>query len=118
MNPQVGPDPSTAPGGQLVPAGKGHGCLFAQSGNPEGPVPRPRRARQAVQILVLFEPVPRLGRFGFRISPLSSSGNAFVWRARAHRSLGVRGGGLVQATVRLLLGRRRAQEGNNLLHKR
>jgi hypothetical protein len=69
MNPPVGPDPSIAPGGQLVPAGEGYGCPFPQSGIPEGPVPRPRRARQAVQILILFEPIPRLGRFGFRLSP-------------------------------------------------
>jgi hypothetical protein len=55
-----------------------------------------------------------------RIPPflLSSSGHAFDWPARAHRSKGVRGGGLVQAIVQLLLGRRRALEGNNLLHKR
>jgi hypothetical protein len=32
-----------------------------------GPVVRPRRARQAVQILVLFEAVLRLWRFGFRL---------------------------------------------------
>jgi hypothetical protein len=38
--------------------------------------------------------------------PLSSSSHAFDWRARAHQSLGVRGGDLVQTTVRLLLGRR------------
>jgi hypothetical protein len=43
--------------------------LSPLSGIPEGPVPRPRRARHAVQILVLFEPVPRLGRFRFRLSP-------------------------------------------------
>jgi hypothetical protein len=48
MNPQVGPDPSIAPGGQLVPAEEGHGCLFPYSGIPEGPVLRPRRAHQAV----------------------------------------------------------------------
>jgi hypothetical protein len=42
---------------------------FPHSGIPEGPVPRPRRARQAVQILVLFEPIPRLGRFGFSFPP-------------------------------------------------
>jgi hypothetical protein len=70
MNPQVGPDPSIAPGGQLVPAGEGHGCPFPQSGIPKGPIPRPRHARQAVQILVLFKPVPRLGRFGFHPSPI------------------------------------------------
>jgi hypothetical protein len=66
----MGPYPSVAPGGQLVPAGKGYGCLFPLSGIPEGPVLRPRRARQAVQILVSFEPIPRLGRLGFRLSPL------------------------------------------------
>jgi hypothetical protein len=113
----VGPYPSVAPGGQLVPPGKGHGCLFPLSGIPEGPVLRPRRARQAVQILVLFEPVPQLGRFGFRLSP-ASSGHSFDWRARAHHSLGVRGGGLVQAAVRLLLGRRGARQGEQLLDKR
>jgi hypothetical protein len=118
MNPQVGPDPSIAPGGQLDPAGKGHGCPFPQSGIPEGPVPRPRRARQAVQILVLFEPVPQLGRFGFRFSPPSSSGHAHDWWAWARRPWGVRGGGLVQATVRLLLGRHGAQEGSSFLLKR
>jgi hypothetical protein len=32
--------------------------------------PRGARARQAVQVLVLFEPVSRLGRFGFRLSPI------------------------------------------------
>jgi hypothetical protein len=42
---------------------------FPQSEIPEGLVPRPRRACQAVQILVLFELVPWLGRFGFRLSP-------------------------------------------------
>jgi hypothetical protein len=42
---------------------------FPFSGIPEGPVLRPRRARQAVQILVLFEPVLRLKRFGFRLAP-------------------------------------------------
>jgi hypothetical protein len=42
---------------------------FPHSGIPEGPVLRPRHARQAVQILVLFEPVPWLGWFGFRLSP-------------------------------------------------
>jgi hypothetical protein len=50
--------------------------------------------------------------------PAPSRGHASDQRARAHRSLGVRGGGLVQATVRLLLGRHRAQEGSSLLHKR
>jgi hypothetical protein len=118
----VGPYPSVAPGGQLAPVGKGHGCLCPLSGFPEGPVLHPRRARQAVQILILFEPVARFGRFGFCLHPPppppASSGHAFDWRARAHQSLGVRGGGLVQATLRLFLGRRGAREGEQLLHKR
>jgi hypothetical protein len=70
MNPQVGPYPSVAPGGQLIPVGKGHGCFFPISGIPEGPVLHPRRAREAVQILVLFELVPLLGQFRFCLSPL------------------------------------------------
>jgi hypothetical protein len=118
MNPQVGPDPSIALGGQLVPAGEGHGSLFSHCGIPEGPILRPRHARQAVQILVLSEPISRLGRFGFRLSPLSSSSHAFDWWAWAYQSLGVRGKGLVQATVRLLLGRCRAREGEQPLDKR
>jgi hypothetical protein len=50
--------------------------------------------------------------------PPSSSGHAHDWWAWARRSWCVRGGGLVQATVRLLLGHCGAREGNSLLHKR
>jgi hypothetical protein len=38
--------------------------------------------------------------------PYTPSSHASDWWARAHRSKGMRGAGLVQATVRLLLGRR------------
>jgi hypothetical protein len=105
LNLQVGPNLSIAPGGQVASPRKGHTCLFARSGFPEGPVPRPRRARQAVQESCLIR--ARSAARAVRIPPfsLSSSGHAFDWRARAHQSLGVRGEGLVQATVRLLLGR-------------
>jgi hypothetical protein len=48
---------------------KGAGRLFPLGGVPKGPVLRPHSARQAVQVLVLFEPVPRLWRFGFRLFP-------------------------------------------------
>jgi hypothetical protein len=48
--------------------------------------------RQTVQILVLFEPAVRLGRFGFRLFSPSSSGHAIDWWARTHQSLGVSGG--------------------------
>jgi hypothetical protein len=52
-----------------VPGEKGQERLFPIGGIPEGPVLRPHLAHQAVQILVLFEPVPRLWRFGFRLFP-------------------------------------------------
>jgi hypothetical protein len=74
----VGPYPSVVPGGQLVLAEKAQECLFPLGGIPEGPVLRPHRARQAVQILVLFEPVPQLWRFGFRLFPLPPAATPLI----------------------------------------
>jgi hypothetical protein len=64
----VGPYPSVASGGQFAPVVKGQERLFPFGRIPEGPAFRPRSARQTVQVLVLFEPVPRLWQFGFRLS--------------------------------------------------
>jgi hypothetical protein len=52
-----------------VPIEKGQERPFPLGGIPEGPVLRPRPGRQAVQVLVFFEPVLRLWWFGFRLSP-------------------------------------------------
>jgi hypothetical protein len=106
MNPQVGPDHSTAPGGQLVPAGKGHGSLFPPEGEPRGARPPPApcasggsdsclvRARPtawAVRIL-LFPPfLQRLHPWQVGLGP---------------PVMGCERRYLVQATVRLLLDRR------------
>jgi hypothetical protein len=70
----------------LRPLRKGRKDLSSLRGIPEGPILHPCRERQAVQILVLFEPVLRLWWFGFRLFPPASRGHSFDWRDRAHRS--------------------------------
>jgi hypothetical protein len=77
------------------------------------PPPAPRKPGGLDSCLIRARPAA----WAVRIPPYppASSGHAINWRARAHQSLGVRGGGLVQATLWLLLGLRGVRKGNSFV---